>query len=387
MHQGDPQSRHARTVAAECSVVTPLTVAVDGRALGDASAQRGLGTYLRMLLEGLGRHPEVEARVLVSDAAVVPEGVVRRPSPRRAPARWSTLEHHLRLPGELARLGCDLVHSPALDPPAFVRGPWVQTVADLLPLEWADPSLAAERRRWRRWAGRIRRAGAVITFSGHGAGQVQRHLGVDPDRIHVVPLAAGPQFRPGPGLGEDAAPYVLYVGEYGPHKGFAEAAGVAAALAERGLPHRLKMAGTLAPWHRPAVEAALTRGGAHWRGGIDLCGWVPDLASLYRGAGALIATSRHEGFCLPAVEAMACGTPVVAFANSALPEVVGRGGTLVPDGDVATMAQAVAALLEEPERRQEMAAAALHRAAAFSWDRTVAQHVEIYRAAAGATGS
>ena len=348
--------------------VTPVRVALDARALTDASTYRGIGTYVRNLVASLEDCPGVSVTALV---------------PRRvAPSRWATAEHHLRLPRELARLDADVNHSPALDPPRRSTRPWVQTVPDVVALVNDDPAFAVERRRWRRWAPRVRGADAVVAFSRHGADQAITALGLDPARVHVIPLAAGPGFRPpeeapcGPG-------YVLYVGEYGPHKGFGEAAAVAARLAAAGLPHELWMAGRVVDQHRPLIEAALRSGGGpDARDRIRLLGWVPDLVPIYQGAAAVIVTSRHEGFGLPALEAMACGVPVVAFSNSATEGVVGPGGVLVPDGDVARMADEVAVLLRSDARRTEVVGAGLARSRCFDWRRTAQHHAEIYRSIA-----
>ena len=345
----------------------PVRVALDARALTDASAYRGIGTYVRNLVATLADRPDVE---------VIPVG----PGRGLAPPRWATLEHHLRLPGRLARTPADVNHSPALDPPRRSTRPWVQTIPDLLPLASDDPAFSVERRRWRRWAPRVRAAGAVITFSRHGADQAVDLLGLDPARVHVIPLAAGPEFRPG--AAAPASPYVLYVGEYGPHKGFGEAASLAAALAAAHLPHELWIAGRVVDDNRAAVEAALAPAGPEARARIRLLGWVPDLVPVYRGAAALIVTSRHEGFGLPALEAMACGVPVVAFANSATSEVVATGGVLVPDGDVGALAAGVSGVLRSEARREELAGAGLTRAAMFSWRRTADDHVEVYRSVA-----
>jgi glycosyltransferase involved in cell wall biosynthesis len=221
----------------------------------------------------------------------------------------------------------------------------------------------------------------VITFSRHSADQLTIHLGLDPARVHVIPLAAGSEFRPG-GDAPPPAPYVLYVGEYGPHKGFASAARLAGALASGDLPHELWMAGRVVDDNRAAVETALAGAGAGARGRIRVLGWVPDLVPVYQGASALVVTSGHEGFGLPALEAMACAVPVVAFANSATTEVVGGGGVLVPDGVVARMAAELSAVLRSESRRIELAAAGVARAAEFSWRRTADAHVEVYRSAA-----
>jgi len=155
---------------------------------------------------------------------------------------------------------------------------------------------------------------------------------------------------------------------------------VTAAIARRGLPHRLAMVGFLAPWHEPAVHALLDV--AERPDLIDLVGFADDIVATYQRADALIVTSRYEGFCLPALEAMACGTPVIAFDNSAIAETVGGGGFLVADGDVEAFADALALVLGDDEVWSAWSERGVARAREFTWDRCAAAHAEVFRSAA-----
>lgn len=116
---------------------------------------------------------------------------------------------------------------------------------------------------------------------------------------------------------------------------------------------------------------------------VEMAGFVKDLAGTYSGASALLMTSRCEGFGLPALEAMACGTPVVAFANSSLPEVVGDAGMLVPDGDIEAMTRAVRELVDSPAAREERVAAGVSRAAQFRWGDMVTAYRQLLESVAG----
>ena len=367
-----------------------LSLLIDGRSLGGAGARRGLGTYLRELVAGLAATDDVDMAVLAPSHVALPNGVEHVALDQRGPDRWAGAEHQLRLAAALRRrqrgAGPDglVFQAAAQDPPRRVAGPWVQTVADLIPLARRESAYDAERRRWQRWAPRIRSADAVVTFSRFSAGELAEHMGVDPAKVTVVPLAPSSRFRPAEcgagGFGQTGtSPYVLSVGEYAPHKGYAELAGLAEALRSAGLPHRVVVTGQLAPqWDRDR-ERELSRAGGAARERIDLAGFVPDLVSLYQGAAVVVSTSRAEGFGLPLVEAMACGAPVVAFANTAVPEVVGDGGVLVADGDVAAMAAAVSRVVTDDGAATQARQAALRRAAAFSWAATVSAHLEVYR--------
>ena len=201
---------------------------------------------------------------------------------------------------------------------------------------------------------------------------------MSPSRVEVVPLGVDPRFRPRDHAQPDP-PYVLYVGAWGPHKGMAEALAVVDALAELGYPHRLSMAGPGDAWMRARVAAHVAA--CQHPDRVDLRFWVDDLVPLYQGASALAFTSRAEGFGLPIVEAMACGTPVVAFANTSIPEVAGDAAVLVNDGDVAALVAAVRDVLDNDARAAELRAAGQARAAAFGWDKTVDAYADIFLAA------
>jgi glycosyltransferase involved in cell wall biosynthesis len=367
------------------------TVLVDAWHLGGASANRGIGTYLRGVLPAIARNESIDVVALAPAGVTLPAGARGRTVSRWAPARYAQLEHELRLSRDLARAAreedADVVLSPADDPPRRSPRPWVQMVHDVIPLVVHDPAFAADARRWQRIGPRVRAADIVCTNSQCTASDATRLLGIDPNRIRVAPLGVDARFSPGgtTSAASDAhaqpsgVPYLLFVGEYGPHKGFAEAFGVIDALVDAGLSHRLTMAGRLAPWHEPTVRALLARASHPER--VDLGGYVDDIVATYRNAAALVVTSRYEGFCLPALEAMACGTPVIAFDNSALPEVVGNAGVLVPDGDVAAFARAVRAVLTNDARRSELAEQGIARAREFTWERCADVHVDALRTA------
>ncbi|MBV8161926.1 MAG: glycosyltransferase family 4 protein [Acidimicrobiia bacterium] len=370
-------------------------VVVDARRLGEGSAYRGIGTYVRNLLAALVDVEGVDVAALATPATPLPPGVRRVPVRRMASGRLLTLEHSLRLPADLGRSGAAVAHSPALDPPRRSPVPWVQTVHDLIPFAVDDPELAIERRRWRRFGPRLLQAAAVVTPSRHSADDAVAALGLDAERVHVIPHGVEPQYRPEPGepgepgaSGEPAAarprrgagaPYVLFVGAWGPHKGYAEAFEAVATLADAGAPHRLVVAGRQDEWMLGRVQWVLDR--ARRPDLVDVAGYVEDLAALYRGADALLVTSRHEGFGLPALEAMACGTPVVGFANTAIPEVVADAGRLVPDGDVGALVAALRPVLDDETVRRTLAARGLARAARFSWRRSAEAHAEVYASA------
>ena len=118
------------------------TIVIDSRRLGEGSAFRGVGTYVRNLLGALAELDGVEVKALATPGTALPPGVARIPLHRWAGRRLLTMEHDMRLPADLRRSGAAVAHSPALDPPRRSPVPWVQTVHDLIPFAFDDPELA-----------------------------------------------------------------------------------------------------------------------------------------------------------------------------------------------------------------------------------------------------
>jgi glycosyltransferase involved in cell wall biosynthesis len=353
---------------------------IDATGLHDGSEFRGIGTYLRELLTRLAPIPDLSTTALVLPGTELPAGISPATVTRRAPGRFRAAEHELLLPLDLRRHRAAAFHSPAGTPPYRCSVPWVQTLHDVIPLIYDDSDLAGERRRLRRAGRRMRGADVVIAISRHTANTGIAELGLDPKRVEVIPHGVGEQFEPSASPPVSDQPYLLLVSEYSRRKGYPEAFAVVGELAERSYPHVLHVSGRIAPWVEPTVRSVVAQAPHPER--IRLLGFVDDLVGQYQGAAALLVTSRYEGFGLPVLEAMACGTPVIAFDNSSLPEVVGDAGVLVPDGDVRAMATAARELLDHPQRREELAQAGIERARTFDWKRSVAMHADIYRSLA-----
>jgi glycosyltransferase involved in cell wall biosynthesis len=204
-----------------------------------------------------------------------------------------------------------------------------------------------------------RRALHVITVSQFSRGELMELLGLAPERITVVPGGVGEGFTPQARPARRARPYVLCVASQTARKNLAALVPAAQALARDGVDV------VVAGGHRPqfARESGL--------GALRLLGHVPDaeLPGLYAGAAAFVLPSRYEGFGLPALEAMAAGTPVLAAATGALPETCGGAARLVEPEPEAIRA-ALLALLADDAGRTRLRAAGLKRAAGYTWDRT-----------------
>ena len=282
------------------------------------------------------------------------------------PARLAHAAGHLWEQGLLpaAAAGCALIYSPAnLAPLASRRN--VVVIHDAAALRHPEAYSTAYVRYQRALLPALaRRARAVITVSEFSRGELVEVLGVSPDRITVIPEGVGERFRPGTdrtaALGRYGLdrPYALAVGTVSERKNLALLARAAQALRGRGI--ELVLAGSDRGYLRGA-EAPIRR-----------LGYVPDelLPGLYAGARALAMPSRYEGFGLPCLEAMACGTPVVAAAAGALPETVGAAGLLVDPDDPEAFAEALLTAACEPATRERLVGAGLRRAAGYRWTRT-----------------
>jgi glycosyltransferase involved in cell wall biosynthesis len=371
-----------------------IRVAVDATAV--PARLTGAGVYAARLLAGLAARNDLELEAFCapgSAAALAAPGLVPRPVRLAGAGRPARIAWTQLLAGRAARRArADLLHGLHYELPVAAGPPQVVTVHDLTLLthpEWHQ----AGKVRYFGWA--IPRAVAaatrVLCVSATTAADLAERLGVPADRVDVTPL--GTDLRPAPPervaelrrrLGLDG-PYLLGLGTVEPRKDLPTLVRAFAALAGE-LPHRLVLAG-LAGWDGGELAAAVAASGVADR--ILVPGYVPeaDKAALLTGADVFAYPSRYEGFGLPVLEAMACATPVVTTTGGSLPEVAGDAAILIEPGDSHALAAAVAKLAGDPAARQDAAARARARAAAFTWDRCAALTAAAYRRALGRDGA
>lgn len=336
-------------------------VAVDAHNL--ARDDRGIGRYARAVLSRAQRDPRFRWTFVVRDLF-----------PRRAAVAQAIGETAARVARRVPA-DADVVWFPWNG--TFLRTdvPAVATIHDAAPFAFPAADVrkrATEQNPFLATAATARR---ILVQSRFTAGEVERRLEVDAARVVVTPLAADPVFTPGP---LDALPaelrgkrYVLHVGAHDERK---NSGTLIAAFARAFLSGDVTLVFSRRPPALPPNACV-----------VD----APDdatLVALYRGAALVAVPSTYEGFGLPLLEAMACGTATLAARAGALPEVGGDAAAFVDDAhDAGAWSAALRSLLADDATRAALAARGLARAATFSWDRCTAQTLAVLEAtAAGA---
>jgi glycosyltransferase involved in cell wall biosynthesis len=285
----------------------------------------------------------------------------------------------------------DVLHSPAHTAPLATRAANVVVLADTTWLTVPDlgRGSASTVRLWQVVVPRVaRRADRVVAISSAGARDIERHLGVPPTRIDVVPLGYGtpPRVEPtAPGelrrrLGLGDAPIVLNVAMKKLHKNQLRLVQAMPAIRAAAPDARLVMPGARTPYEETLRREAVALGLGD---AVVFPGYVDDadLEALYRAASVFVFPSLNEGFGLPVLEAMARGLPVVAADASSLPEVAGDAALLVEPTSVDAIASATARVLTDPGLRDRLAAAGRERPSRFTWERAARGTLDTWRRA------
>ena len=342
------------------------SVVIDGDVLG--RHRTGDEAYVENLVRELGTlELPYELAVVVRSTDAAPTGV----RAVELPARNQVVRMTVQLPRLLHRLDPSLAHFLYIVPPLY-RGAFVLTVHDLSfndgDRDLMDPF---DRTVFRTFVPRsLKRAARVLVGSNWTRQRIAERYGIREEKIIVTSYGVDPAFTPdGPRPGD--ASYVLFVGALQPRKDPACAVRALSLLdPDLGLVF-------VGPEKRSGYELReeIRRLGLEQR--VRLLGHVPkkELSVLYRGAACLVFPSRYEGFGLPALEAMAAGTPVVASTAGALPEVAGDAAVLVPPGDPAALADGVERALADRDRLRRLG---LERSSGFTWAETAKRTAAVY---------
>jgi glycosyltransferase involved in cell wall biosynthesis len=307
---------------------------------------------------------------------------------------WGDLWERFALPRLLERERADLFHGPAFRVPhTRCCCPTVVTIYDLTCWRCGE-DYPWRFRHYMRWL--IRRsckwATGIIATSRATANDLHELLGVKASKVQVIYGAADERFRPAespdrarlarihPAL---AQPYILTVGTIEPRKRMdLLVAAYEKARARGSLPHSLIVVGKVG-WKAEASLHAMRESSA--AASIHHLGYVgeDDLVAIYQGCDLFVCASRHEGFGLPPLEAMACGRPVVVTAGGALAEVVGDAGMVVDSFSPVPLSEATLNALASRDRLAVMSRQSLEVVARFSWKVTTEQTMALYRRTTG----
>ena len=373
-----------------------MRVALNGLFL--ANPATGTGQYLRELVGAMRAEFPNDDFVLLT-----PRADATAPAPLEIfPTRF-TRENFAKLEFEqftfprVSAQQFDIAHVPHFGSPLFPTRPTVVTIHDLIPIVLPAYRGSARVRLYTRLASfSAQRASAIIADSHASARDIQKHLHIPREKIHVVHLAAHARFAP-PSQAEIRRVrakynlpnnFVLYLGGFDVRKNVArvietferfvsgEARGErrewALVLAGR-LPDA---SGDFFPDPKQLAEKFGVLHNTHFIGFVA----EEDKPALYGAARVFLYPSLYEGFGLPPLEAMACGTPVIVADTSSLPEVVGDAGILLSPDDARGWDDALRGLLTEETRWNEMRARGIEQAKKFSWTRAARETMQVYRA-------
>ncbi len=365
-----------------------MRVAIDARKLHDF----GIGTYIRNLLRQLARIDHDTEYILLCGEADIGIAAQLGPNFRAVlePSPNYSIREQIHVPWVLRRERPDLYHAPHYVLPAAVSCSSVVTIHDCIHLmfpQYLPSRVAYAYARAQMWTA-AHRSDCILTVSDASKRDILHLFNVPPEKIVVVYNAIDSHFSLTPPAEAVARVreryqlnhrFVLYVGNIKPHKNLVRLIEAFNELRVGDLEDvKLLIIGDEIS-KLPALRRAVHRHKLHKH--VRFLGYVPDdqLAVLYRLAAVFVFPSLYEGFGLPPLEAMASGTPVVTSNVSSLPEVVGDAAVLVDPHDVDSIVAGLRSVLTDPVRADEMRLKGLERAREFSWERSVAKTLEVYK--------
>ncbi|OFW56862.1 MAG: hypothetical protein A2W01_02030 [Candidatus Solincola sediminis] len=372
-------------------------IGLDARALSNINRQRGIGRYTSSLINALLAarsdfhfvlfgHDRAASLDLLPLAGENVEWITLPKSPNLS--YLSLVADHMLMAGTIARSRIDLFHAIDHNMTPFLRVPSIVTVHDLIPLVLRGAYLGPRSRLWlasHRLA--ALHAKAVVAVSNNTAADVERLWKIPGERLNVIPEGVSDIYQ----VVEDGAaieraarmfgikkPYFLYLGGFDPRKNIHNLllAFKHFLLNDSG-DYSLVLSGDTTGFNDYLSDEIKELG---LDGKVVLTGFIDEeyLPLLYSGSEGFVCVSLYEGFGLPFLEAMACGTPVIASDTSSIPEVVGDAGLLVdplkPD-DIARGMEKVAGSLQ---LRDELRERGIERAAAFNWQGVAERILVLY---------
>jgi glycosyltransferase involved in cell wall biosynthesis len=363
-------------------------VAIDARKLRDF----GIGTYIRNILVELHKRDTDSEYVVLSRTRDLARAQALAPNFRHVSedAEPYSVGEQVRIPWRLAREGVDLVHEPHYVLPPATRCRSVVTIHDCIHLmfpQYLPNRIGYFYARGSMWTA-TRQADRILTVSEASKRDILRFFDIPPEKVQVVYNAIDERFLTPPAEATTDRvrqryqldhPFVLYVGNIKPHKNI-ERLIDAFGRARREGPADLKLVVIGDEISRyPSLRRMVHRHKLDKF--VRFLGFQPQetLASFYRLASVFVFPSLYEGFGLPPLEAMACGTPVVTSNVSSLPEIAGDAALLVDPYDVDAIARGIQQALGDPTVRAGLIARGKARARQFSWTDSVGQIHAVYQ--------
>jgi glycosyltransferase involved in cell wall biosynthesis len=357
----------------------------------------GSGQYLQSLLRAMAQVAPDHHFLLVAPLARLgfelpglPVELWPLPAPFWRSNLGKVLFEQVAFPRVCHRCGAQVAHVPYWGSPLWPTVPTLVTIHDLIPLLLpAYRGGPLVRLYTRLVATSARRAAAVLTDSLASKSDIEAHLRLPSERVQCVYLAAGEQLSPRPAPGDETirqhyrlpGRYVLYLAGHDVRKNVAGLVQAFATVTQADDDVTLVVGGQLptrtrAPLFdpRPLVAALGIEHTVRFIGRVD----EAHKPALLRGAACAVFPSRYEGFGLPVLEALACGTPLVASNASSLPELVGDAGFALDPDDVRGLAGAILACLLDESLAAELRQRGPEQAARFSWTRTARETLAMY---------
>jgi glycosyltransferase involved in cell wall biosynthesis len=357
------------------------TVAIDARWLVG-----GIGTYTRNLLQGLhdcANGLQIHAIVRSFDSARVQECCARMTV---LDVPIYTVREQVLIPR--AAGACDLLHIPHYNAPLLHRGPLVVSIMDVIhlssPYRWNLGSYIYAKPMLNMVA---RKADHIITVSEYSKTQIMDVLGIPESKITVIRCGVESEFKPNGNTRECSealkvlgihGPFLLYVGNLKPHKNVSTLLRAFGQLcSQKNWQHSLLIVGDDRRW-RHSVEEECRQLGIRQK--TVLVPYVSQslLPKIYSTAAIVVMPSIVEGFGLPVVEAMACGTPVIASRAASLPEVGGDAVLYFDPANAEELAAQIARVLDSSELRALMRQKGIERAKQFTWQEAARRHIDVY---------
>jgi len=369
-----------------------MRIGIDVHSVGSGNA--GNETYYRQLVKALFRIDKENQYLLYATRA----GAAALQSFSSRQFEICQLTHvspytriPFAMPAQAGRDDLDVFHAQFIVPP-FLHARTVTTIPDIA-YEYFPEFFPMYQRAWSkaliRWS--ARRADHIITVSEYSKRAIASTYQIPEDRITVTHEAAGEEFAP---LNKDRAReeiartygiednFILYLGRLQARKNLAALVEGYTRARRAGITHKLVLAGKQDSLFAPVVARIRELG---LQGQVLLPGYVPaeDVPNFYNAADVFVYPSIYEGFGLPVLEAMACGTPVITSRGGALEEVAGAAALLVDPPDELAIAKALEIVLQNPEVRDELSLAGLKRSSEFSLADLGKRTIRVYESVAG----